>query len=89
MRHWLLESTTKREGFAHAHAFLYALFVTLLGYLEGSDSKDNLPSTFRLFMTTGQTFSYQGHRRRQFYDQVLTLAKEVLVFTLVEEVLLL
>ena len=78
------------EAFTRAGAFLCALFVTLLRYLEEMDAKvadisrlpDNkLPKSlggkFRLLMTEGQTFYSQGQLRTQFYEEVLGLAHKV------------
>jgi len=81
MRKWLLESKSQTEAFTRARAFLYALFVVLLRYLKKETNSDgkSLPSIFRLLMTTGQTFSDQGPKRIQFYDEVLILADEVLI----------
>jgi hypothetical protein len=87
VRNWLLQSKTKIEALTRAGAFLCALFVVLLRYLKRinvelatiglSADSGSLAAKFRLFMTTGQTFSYQGQPRRQFYDDVLRLADEV------------
>jgi hypothetical protein len=90
VRDWLLQSKTKSEAFTRAGAFLCALFIALLDYLQHIDVKiagiklnanDEQPvsieAKFRLLMTAGQTFSHQGQPRRQFYDEVLRIANEV------------
>ena len=86
VRDWLLRSMTKTEAFSRAGAYLCALFVTLLSYLQQIDDKltaiglssdANLPTKFRLLMTAGQTFTHQGAARTQFYGDVLKLADEV------------
>src|SRR5882757_8051534 len=87
VRDWLLQSNTKMEAFTRAGAFLCALFVILLHYLQQIDAKlaaigvsadfNSLAAKFRLFMTKDQTFSYQGPPRRQFYDDILRLARQV------------
>ena len=81
MREWLLKSKSKTEAFTHARAFLYALFVILLRYLKEETNSDgkSLPSIFRFLMTTGQTFSEQGPKREQFYDEVIMHTNEVLL----------
>ena len=77
------------EAFTRAHAFLHALFVILLRCLEGikanmaaissvSNGK-SFEAEFRHLMTNGQTFAHQGATRKQFYDDVLKLANEVLL----------
>ena len=91
VRDWFLRAKTKLEGFTRAGAFLCALFVTVLDYLRNIDERmagielranEEQPNSneakFRLLMTAGQTFSQQGQPRREFYDQVLRIADEVL-----------
>ena len=78
------------DSFTRAGAFLCALFIILLRYLQAIDAQiadisplpnDERPTTlaskFRLVMTAGQTFSRQGRPREQFYEEVLDLAEEV------------
>jgi hypothetical protein len=90
VRDWLLKGKTKMEAFTRAGAFLCALFVTLLRYLQQLDAEiadistlaiderpKSLEAKLRLLMTAGQTFSRQGQPRRQFYEEVLDLADEV------------
>jgi hypothetical protein len=86
VRDWLLRSSTKIEAFHRAGAYLCALFLTLLSYLQriddkiaaiGVSSNANLATKFRLLMTSGQTFSQQGAARMRFYDDVLELADKV------------
>ena len=86
---WLLQSKMKEEAFTRAGAFLYAMFVILLCYLQQIDAKlaaigissvvgvESLAAKFQLLMTKDQTFSHQGQTRRQFYTDVLQLASEV------------
>jgi hypothetical protein len=86
VRDWLLQNTTKIEAFNRAGAYLCALFITLLRYLQNIDEHlaaigvppdGILPMKFRHIMTEGQEFSQQGTARRQFYADVLKLANKV------------
>lgn len=80
------------EAFTRASAFLCALFIVLLRYLQEIDanvailplSEDGPPKDpqsredqFRLLMTVGQTFFHHGQQRTQFYAEVLDLADNV------------
>ena len=84
---WLLNGKGKMEAFTHAGAFLCALFTILLHHLKEinvaisslSDDEPNksLVAKFWLLMTEGQTFASHGQPCRQFYAEVINLAKQV------------
>ncbi|KAH9974206.1 hypothetical protein BJV77DRAFT_1056083 [Russula vinacea] len=79
------------EAFTRAGAFLCALFVNLLHYLQHIDAKianiprpsddneiaESLAAKFRLLMTAGQRFSSHGEHRKQFYQEVMLLADQI------------
>jgi hypothetical protein len=76
-----------------AHAFLTALFKTAKEYLQNIDqhvmqlvhglSPEQYPQSttqkFRLLMTVGQSFTYQGDKRREFYSKVVECAQKVIL----------
>jgi hypothetical protein len=78
------------EAFTRAGAFLCALFIAVLDFLQHTDDKiagiepsthedqpDSTSAKFRVLMTVGQTFCQQGQQQRELYDGVLHIANNV------------
>ena len=77
-----VDETQSDKILCRYHAFLTALFTTARHYLQNINKEITPPQTiaqkFRLLMTAGQTFKYQGAKRCDFYSAVVKCANEVI-----------